>query len=135
MRSAVLLSPINVSLWVGFSGFQHLCSKRIVLSLYASPSHHLSTKLVCQLLLDFFYFPSLAVVSQCPCHLLVGHFLAVAFLDAPTVSQCLFVFGGELESAFLLVHPPDTIFHISTLKQVQKKLVQSNFLLTPCGKK
>lgn len=124
-----MVNPPNVSLCDGFSGFQALCSKRIVLPLNAS-SHHLSTKLVRQLLLDFPDLPGLAIVSQCPGHLLVGHFLAVTLLDAPAVSQCLFVFGGELESAFFFIHPPDAVLHISTLKQAQKELVQSDLLLT-----
>lgn len=110
-------------------------SKTIVLPIHTTPSHHLSAKLIGQLLLDLLDLPSLAVVSQCPCHLLVGHFLAVAFLNAPAVSQCFFVLGGELESALILIHPPDAIFHISTSKQVKKKLVQSDFLFAACRKK
>lgn len=105
---------------------------RIMLPISASPSHYLSTKLVGQLLLDLLDFPRLAVVSQCPCHLLVGHFLAVALLDPPAVCQCLFVFGGELKSAFFLVYPPDAVLHLSTSKKVQKELIQADFLLAAC---
>lgn len=96
------------------------------------PSHHLSTKLVGQLLLDFLDLSCLAVVSQSPCHLLVGHFLAIAFLDAPAMSQCFLVFGGELESTFFLVHPPDAVLHVSTAKKVQKELIQTYLFLAAC---
>lgn len=114
----------------GFSRFWELFSKKIVLPIRAPPSHHLSAKLVCQLFLDFLDLPSLAVISQSPCHLLVSHFLAIALLDSPAVSQCLFVFGGKLESALFFIHPPDAIFHFSIAKQIQKELVQSDFFLT-----
>jgi len=96
------------------------------------PSHHLSTKLVGQLLLDLLDFPCLAVVSQSPCHLLVSHFLAIAFLDAPAVRQCFFVFGGELESTFFFIYPPDAVLHVSTAKKVQKELIQTYLFLAAC---
>lgn len=96
------------------------------------PSHHLSTKLVGQLLLDFLDLPCLAIVSQSPCHLLVGHFLTIAFLDAPAMRQCFFVFGGELESTFFLVYPPDAVLHVSAAKEVQKELIQTYLFLAAC---
>lgn len=107
---------------------------RIKLPISDPPSHHLSTKLVGQLLLDLLDLPCLAVVSQSPCHLLVSHFLAIAFLDAPAVCQCFFVFGGELESTFFLVHPPDAVLHVSTAKKVQKELIQTYLFLAACVK-
>lgn len=109
-----------------------MASMRIMLPISDPPSHHLSTKLVGQLLLDLLYLPCLAVVSQSPCHLLVSHFLAIAFLDAPAVRQCFFVFGGKLESTFFLVHPPDAVFHVSAAKKVQKELIQTYLFLAAC---
>lgn len=109
-----------------------MASVRIMLPISGPPSHHLSTKLVGQLLLNLLDLPCLAIVSQSPCHLLVGHFLAIAFLDAPAMSQCFFVFGGELESTFLLVHPPNAVLHVPTAKKVQKELIQTYLFLAAC---
>lgn len=130
--SPLLASSQEVVIYFSCIGSQDLYSVRIMLPIAACPSHHLSTKLVGQLLLDLLDFPCLAIVSQSPCHFLVGHFLAVTLLDAPAVCQCLFVFGGELESAFFLVYPPDAVFHVSIAKKVQKELVQTDFFLAAC---
>lgn len=109
-----------------------MASVRIMLPISGPPSHHLSTKLVGQLLLNFLDFPCLAIVSQSPCHLLVGHFLAIALLDAPAMRQCFFVFGGELESTFFLVHPPNAVLHVPTAKKVQKELIETYLFLAAC---
>lgn len=109
-----------------------MASVRIMLPISDPPSHHLSTKLVGQLLLDLLDLPCLAVVSQSPCHLLVGHFLAIAFLYAPAMCQCFFVFGGELESTFFFIYPPDAVLHVSTAKKVQKELIQTYLFLAAC---
>lgn len=133
--NSVVKSKPYLSLQFGFWGILDSHSERKAFSITAALSHHFITKLICELLLHFLDFPSLPVISQCPCHFLVGHFLAVAFLNAPAMSQCFFVLRGELECAFFLIYPPDAILHISASKQIEKKLVQSDFLLTTYMKK
>lgn len=39
------------------------------------------------------------------------------------------MFGGELEDALVLVHPPDAFTHVALFQQVQEELVQSDFFL------
>lgn len=95
----------------------------------AALPQHLSTELVCQLLLDLFHLACLAVVAQCPGHFLVGHLLAIALLNTPAVCQGFLVFGGELERAFVPVHPPDALLHVAIPQEVQQKLVQADLLL------
>lgn len=90
---------------------------------------HLSTELICQLLLDLFDFTRLAVVAQCPGHFLVGHLLAIALLSAPAVCQCFLVFGRKLESPLLPIHPPDALLHVPIPQEVEEKLVQTDFFL------
>lgn len=90
---------------------------------------HLLTELVGQLLLHFFDLPSFSIVPQSPGHFLVGHFFAVTFLVTPVGRQSFFVFGGELEDALVLVHPPDALAHVALPEQVQEELVQADFLL------
>lgn len=94
-----------------------------------SSPHHLSAELVGQLLLDLPHLARLAVIPQSPGHFLVGHFLPVALLHSPAVRQHLFVFGGELEGALVLVHPPDALLHLATPEQVQEELIKSDLLL------
>lgn len=104
-------------------------SLQVHLSFWVASSQHVTTELICELLLDLFDLSGLAVVSQCPGHFLVGHLLAVAFLHSPAVGQNLFVFGGELESSLFFVHPPDAVLHVSVSQKVQQELIQTNLLL------
>lgn len=91
-----------------------------------------STELIRQLFLDLPHFSSLAVVAQCPGHLLICHLLAVAFLNTPTVSKGFFVLGGKLEGSFVLIYPPNALLHVSIMQQLEKELIESNLLLTSC---
>lgn len=95
---------------------------------------HLLTELVGELLLHFFDLPCFSIVPQSPGHFLVGHFFAVAFLVTPVGRQSFFVFGGELEDALVLVHPPDALAHVTLSEQVQEELVQADFLLVALEK-
>lgn len=79
---------------------------------YIAPEHSL-TELVGELLLYLFDLPSFAIVPERSGHLLIGHCFAVALLKAPLAGQSFFVFCGELEDALVLVHPPDTVTHVT----------------------
>lgn len=74
---------------------------------------HLIAELVRQLLLYLFHLPGFAVVAQRSCHLLIGHFFSVSFLDPPAMRESLLVFGGKLKCPFVSVHPPDTVLHVA----------------------
>lgn len=80
--------------------------------MHAAPEHRLA-ELVGELLLYFFDLPGFAIVPERSGHLLIGHCFAVALLKAPLAGQNFFVFGGELENALVLVHPPDALTHIA----------------------
>lgn len=97
----------------------------------AAPQHVLA-ELVGQLLLHFFNLPIFSIVPQRPGHLLIGHSFAVSLLNAPAAGQGLLVFGGELEDALVLVHPPDTVAHVAVSEQVEEELVQADFPLVAC---
>lgn len=101
----------------------------------APAAQHLPAELVGELLLDLLDLARLAVVAQRSGHLLVGHLLAVALLDAPAVRQRLLVLGRELERALVLVHPPDAVLHVAAAQQVQQELVQADLLLAACGRR
>lgn len=64
-------------------------------------------ELVCELASHFHDLAGAAVVSQGPCHLLVGHGLAVALALAPALGQLLLVLGDEVEGAAAAVRPLD----------------------------
>lgn len=96
---------------------------------------HLLAELVGELLLHLFDLSSFPIVSQSSGHFLVGHLFAVSFLFAPVSRQDFFVFGGELEDALVLVHPPDAVVHVALSEKVQEELVQTNFLLVAFKKK
>lgn len=93
---------------------------------------HVVAELVGQLLLHFFNLPIFSIVPQSPGHLLISHFFAIPLLNTPAVGQSFLVFGGELEDALVLVHPPDTVAHVAVSKQVEEELVQANFPLVAC---
>lgn len=65
------------------------------------------------------------VVPQCPCHLLVGHGLAISLSPAPQLRQELLVLGGELKGASGGVNPPDAAPHRRCLKHLKQELEQS----------
>lgn len=93
---------------------------------------HVVAELVGQLLLHLFNLPILPIVPQGSGHLLIGHSFAVALLNAPALGQSLLVFGGELEDALVLVHPPDAVAHVAVSEQVEEELVQADFPLVAC---
>lgn len=88
-------------------------SSSSLLHIGAPLPQHLIAELVGQLLLYLFHLPSFAVVAQRSCHLLIGHFFTVSFLDSPTMRQGLLVLGGKLECPFVPVHPPDAVLHVA----------------------
>lgn len=91
-------------------------------------SQHLVAELIRQLLLDLFHLSRFAVVTQSSRHFLIGHLFAVSLLDPPAMREGLFVFGRELERAFVPVHPPNTVLHVAVSQQVQEKLVKTDLL-------
>lgn len=93
---------------------------------------HVVAELVGQLLLHFFNLPIFSIVPQSAGHLLISHFFAISLLNTPAVGQSFLVFGGELEDALVLVHPPDTVAHVAVSKQVEEELVQADFPLVAC---
>lgn len=106
-----------------FCDFSVIKEKLFFLHQRASTSHvaapqHVLAELVGQLLLHFFNLPIFSIVPQGSGHLLIGHFFAVALLSAPAAGQSLLVFGGELEDALVLVHPPDTVAHVAVSEQI-----------------
>lgn len=101
----------------------------------APAAQHLPAELVGELLLHLLDLACLAVVAQRAGHLLVGHLLAVALLDAPAVCQRLLVLGRELEGALVLVYPPDAVLHVPAAQQVEQELVQADLLLAACGRR
>ncbi len=80
---------------------------------YVQVPQHCLTELVGQLLLHFFNLSSFTIVPQSSGHLLVRHFFAVSLLSTPVAGQSFLVFGGELEDALVLVHPPDAVTHVT----------------------
>lgn len=91
------------------------------------PPQDLITELVCKFLLDLLDLSCLAIVAQGPSHLLIGHSLTVALLQAPAAGQHLLVFGRELKGASLSIHPPNAVFHIPVSEQLQKELIETHF--------
>lgn len=67
-----------------FLAFLRMCL-HVKLPFCVALPKYLSTELVGELFLDLLDFSRLAIVSQCPCHLLVGHLLAISLLYAPAV--------------------------------------------------
>lgn len=103
--------------------------------MHVAAPQHVVTELVGQLLLHFFNLPIFSIVPQSSGHLLISHFFAIPLLNTPAVGQSFLVFGGELEDALVLVHPPDTVAHVAVSKQVEEELVQAYFPLVACIEK
>lgn len=77
----------------------HLCR--------AEPVQDVWVELVSEFAAHFYDLTGAAVVSQSPCHLLIGHGLAVALALAPALGQLLLVLGDEVEDAAAAVCPLD----------------------------
>lgn len=117
---------------MGFSDFSrtkrhHFVSSSVMKGMKIEVPEHLLTELVREFLFHLFNLASFAVVPKSSGHFLVGHLLAIAFLLPPVRCQSFFVLCGELENALVLVHPPDTVTHVSIFKQVQEELIQADF--------
>jgi len=67
-----------------FHAFLRICL-HVNLPFCVTLPKYFSTELVGELFLDLLDFSCLAIVSQCSCHLLVGHLLAISLLYAPAV--------------------------------------------------
>lgn len=75
-------------------------------------------------------FARSAVVAQRPCHLLIGHGLAVALALAPALGQLLFVLGDEVEGAAATVRPLDGVSHVGIAQSLMQVLIKTQLLAT-----
>lgn len=87
---------------------------------------HVLTELVCEFLFHFFNLAGFTIIPKSSSHFLVGHLLAITFLQTPMRCQSFFMLCGKLKNPLVLVHPPDTVTHESVFKQVQEELIQAD---------
>ena len=87
-------------------------------------SQCLLVELIRELPLHLLDLAGAGVVPQRPCHLLVGHGLAVPLASAPQLRQALLVLGGELKGARGGLDPPDAAAHGRRLEHLKQELEQ-----------
>lgn len=96
----------------------------------AEPVQDVWVKLVRQFAPHFHDLSRAAIVPQSPCHLLVGHGLAVALALAPALGQLLLVLGDKVEGAAAAVCPLDGVAHVGIIQSLMEVFIKSELLAT-----